>query len=959
MLESLLLRLDEQGLALSSPWPQQGGKLIAAAVWPKIWMVWTEKQKWAGCRELEEDLGAQWLCVKHCLSACRKLGKARILTVQQLRSASGRWLHIDDLQHNHRLLSADEYASLTSWLDAVDPNSAEEMVPDDNTPTPTATRRIHPQACTACAGVMPPYLRGSVVRQLSDGLAELELLPDAGIPEQSIQGTSDEELARHLCQARAIFSFTADGTITREVESLLPLASVAPTAQAEASIVVSTFQAELSRTPTPLAVMTMALVRDTLLAAGLERLRDACCRPRWTVPIADLKERFLAPDAAVASAGSGLGLLTGQSGQTCITGHIQRRSTRARLTALLLPTLYPWQCDPPLPANVTIDLANHHRKTLLAPTGWEILQRNGQTFITPPGQATLSMDQAQFGMLRALHSGEHHHEHELSISFLTHLRESCLAQQRADGLWHVPWSRHLLACLHRITGAELLIGVRAVARHPHFQHYASPFPGDHSLGAVLDWPDVEALLLLDSFAPSDRPALWRRVDTHTQPVWILLQARPGAELSRAHSALRCRSARQCAVLRAKSRVVHKEVVTQSGTLNRLDTKRSDAKWDAEQAGYETQLWRVGPCKEPCSEQSLGTASEAVPIPVQSLLGDWESYRYDFHWYDGPHARLLQWYQEHQQDALRLTWTGIIVGTDGSVDWKNERMGAGYATGTAREPETSFSASVGGPLSTLRAEGASLLQLLLDLSNDSSTPLLVFVDCLVLLDILQRWGQVSFHPHPVDVAHFDVIFPLLHELRRRKGPVLLVKVKSHTGCLLNERADEWAERGYHAEPPEICPGPRKYGSVWLGARSHVRASAAQLGKPLPRDSAPNHHLLHKAVRVNTRQAVGMRSTTFVRQLLHQPEGATIARCVALCRPAEYRVWVRAMADRYPVQSYLHRCRKAQSHHCPYCPGQVETLAHFTTLCPRFREARTAGHNRVRAKIASLLAKCLNA
>jgi hypothetical protein len=110
------------------------------------------------------------------------------------------------------------------------------------------------------------------------------------------------------------------------------------------------------------------------------------------------------------------------------------------------------------------------------------------------------------------------------------------------------------------------------------------------------------------------------------------------------------------------------------------------------------------------------------------LGDWEGCRYDFHWYDGPHARLLQWYQENQQDALRLTWVGIIAGTDGGVDWKNERMGAGYVTGTALETETSFSACVGGPLSTLRAEGASLLQLLLDLSNQLSTPLLVFVDC---------------------------------------------------------------------------------------------------------------------------------------------------------------------------------------------------------------------------------------
>ncbi len=84
--------------------------------------------------------------------------------------------------------------------------------------------------------------------------------------------------------------------------------------------------------------------------------------------------------------------------------------------------------------------------------------------------------------------------------------------------WHVPWSRHLLACLHRITGAELLIGARAVTRHPRFQHYASPFPGDQSLGAVLDWPDVEALCLLDTFEQDDWPALWLRVDAHTQCV---------------------------------------------------------------------------------------------------------------------------------------------------------------------------------------------------------------------------------------------------------------------------------------------------------------------------------------------------------------------------------------------------------------------------------------------------------
>ncbi len=71
----------------------------------------------------------------------------------------------------------------------------------------------------------------------------------------------------------------------------------------------------------------------------------------------------------------------------------------------------------------------------------------------------------------------------------------------------------------------------------------------------------------------------------------------------------------------------------------------------------------------------------------------------------------------------------------------------------------------------------------------------FVDSLAMLDILQKWGTARFNPLPKDVRHFDVIFPLLCALRQWQYPVRLVKVKSHTGRLMNERADELAERGY--------------------------------------------------------------------------------------------------------------------------------------------------------------------
>jgi hypothetical protein len=44
------------------------------------------------------------------------------------------------------------------------------------------------------------------------------------------------------------------------------------------------------------------------------------------------------------------------------------------------------------------------------------------------------------------------------------------------------------------------------------------FPGDHSLGAVLDWPDVEALLLLDSLRVY---SLHTPFEWYQQPMYIV------------------------------------------------------------------------------------------------------------------------------------------------------------------------------------------------------------------------------------------------------------------------------------------------------------------------------------------------------------------------------------------------------------------------------------------------------
>ncbi len=119
-----------------------------------------------------------------------------------------------------------------------------------------------------------------------------------------------------------------------------------------------------------------------------------------------------------------------------------------------------------------------------------------------------------------------------------------------------PWSRHLLASLRRITGAELVIGVCAVSHNPHFRHFVSPFPEDQWLGAAQEWPQVPALMLLDSFELAAHQQLWSTVATHGAPIWVLLLDRQtDAQLSTV-ATLRRLGARLTATLSAKSLVVH-------------------------------------------------------------------------------------------------------------------------------------------------------------------------------------------------------------------------------------------------------------------------------------------------------------------------------------------------------------------------------------------------------------------
>ena len=75
VLELLLARLDEQGLEISSPWAARDEESIVGVLWPRIHKAWLEKERWAGCTEVIEEVQTEWDQAQLCLKACEKPGR--------------------------------------------------------------------------------------------------------------------------------------------------------------------------------------------------------------------------------------------------------------------------------------------------------------------------------------------------------------------------------------------------------------------------------------------------------------------------------------------------------------------------------------------------------------------------------------------------------------------------------------------------------------------------------------------------------------------------------------------------------------------------------------------------------------------------------------------------------------------------------------------------------------------
>jgi hypothetical protein len=99
---------------------------------------------------------------------------------------------------------------------------------------------------------------------------------------------------------------------------------------------------------------------------------------------------------------------------------------------------------------------------------------------------------------------------------------------------------------------------------------------------------------------------------------------------------------------------------------------------------------------------------------------------------------------------------VVAAVDGSVIRAKEKKGEGVTVGGSPFPDLNLSFPVVGPLSSLRPEAAVVHEVVSIVPDDS--PFLIFIECLVLLVVLARWGQGDFWPDPEDIKRFDIIEP---------------------------------------------------------------------------------------------------------------------------------------------------------------------------------------------------------
>ena len=425
--------------------------------------------------------------------------------------------------------------------------------------------------------------------------------------------------------------------------------------------------------------------------------------------------------------------------------------------------------------SITFDTTTMVPTDVCAPQGtWTATVRHGQATIhqhprpwhrktLKPQDDDVTMDGAQLAVL--LKRG----------ATLPEVVEACERQEKACA-GQEAWAKVLSSKLGTATRAHTWWGCTPLTWDPHFPRFVSPDDEDAKMGArrvedELGRVDTDTIIMLDAFPSEHRQQILEQLGRQKCSRWVVIstEARTKSKTRRA--------------LEKVGQEVESIVKGQLGTQMR----------DAGKAAWRTGDARVGKFDE---AYSVWIGGKGEHVNAQRWEEAWEmEYQYA-----PPFQALSKGGKEYwraRQDGAYLSWVGTVAATDGSAP---DSMGAAAVLRAADGEVTVKVNKVGGPTSSFRAEAAAMWQAVE--TADKTAPLVILTDSMNVIQALQAWDRAEFVREMDWQRNADVLQKILLAVNQQSSPITIVKVKSHRGVDLNERADILAGAAVGAEDEEV-------------------------------------------------------------------------------------------------------------------------------------------------------------
>jgi hypothetical protein len=213
--------------------------------------------------------------------------------------------------------------------------------------------------------------------------------------------------------------------------------------------------------------------------------------------------------------------------------------------------------------------------------------------------------------------------------------------------------------------------------------------------------------------------------------------------------------------------------------------------------------------------------------------------------------------------------------------------------------------------------------------DPEEELTIITDSACLLWITHHFNQQllwrDYDKHPQKEA----ILLYAEDLTKRVGKTTIVKVSSHKGCYLNERADEQAtaaateqkrpEQEYRTQMvPDVTILEKEPGEEQITSR--LKLILSELRREL-------------TVRRKKDFLLAQKQTITRLQLTYPNSGRQyLGRALQCLDPKEVKRIVQVITHTFPSQAKLFLYGKELSPICPFCKNQRETTEHFSQSLP---------------------------